>query len=303
MADSAPKVSVILTTRNRATLLRRAVKSVLGQTYVDFELLIVDDASTDSTADAVEAFKDERIRYIRRTVAGGGSAARNTGIEAAAGEYIAFLDDDDEWFPGKLEKQVSVMEKAPEDVGLVYTGVEIDGKGWNRGIERVMPVFKGDLRERLLRGSTIGSVSKVLARKECFFRAGMFDENLKSCQDWDMWLRIADFYRFDFVPEILARIHLHGEQISSNLGSMIPGRIMMVEKHMDRFRERPEILVIHLKRIGKLYCISGRWKEALRWFGRAVGVLPLEIFKIAAWCLFGLPGARRFARRSGFERY
>jgi len=303
MGNRPPKVSVLITTRNRPDLLGRAVESVLGQTYEDYELLIVDDASTDSTADAVEAFKDKRIRYVRRMVAGGGSAARNTGIKAAAGEYIAFLDDDDEWFPAKLEKQVAVIERAPKEVGLVYTGVEIDGKGWNRGLERVMPGARGDLRERLLRGSTIGSVSKVLARKECFFRAGMFDENLKSCQDWDMWLRIADFYRFDFVPEILARIHLHGEQISSNLGSMIPGRIMMVEKHMDRFRERPEILVIHLKRIGKLYCISGRWKEALRWFGRAVKVLPSEILKIIAWCVFGLRGARRFARRSGFERY
>ena len=118
-----PTVSVIIPTYNRAHLVDRAIQSVLNQTYKDFELIIVDDGSTDNTEDIIKEFqkKDERIKYIRHEENRGGSAARNTGIKAAKGEYIAFLDSDDEWLPIKLGRQISEFTNKSK-IALVYTG-------------------------------------------------------------------------------------------------------------------------------------------------------------------------------------
>ena len=117
MNGKTPKVSVIIPTYNRAHLVGRAIRSVLNQTYQDFEIIVVDDGSTDNTEEVVKSFNDPRIRYIRHEKNRGGSAACNTGIRAARGEYIAFQDSDDEWLPEKLEKQMQVFENTPTGVG------------------------------------------------------------------------------------------------------------------------------------------------------------------------------------------
>ena len=116
------KVSVIVPTHNRADYLSAAIESVLEQTFQDFELLVVDDASTDTTAALVSSFSDSRIKFIRLDMNRGGSAARNQGILSSRCDYIAFLDDDDAWTPEKLELQVELLDRAPAEVGAVYTG-------------------------------------------------------------------------------------------------------------------------------------------------------------------------------------
>jgi hypothetical protein len=165
-----------------------------------------------------------------------------------------------------------------------------------------LPEDRGDVHLRLLLGTTIGSPTPLI-RKTCFEKVGLFDQSLKSCQDWDMWKRISDHYEFDYVPEILAIGYRHEKQISSDFSSMIPGRTRMVEKHLAEFRRHPEILVIHLKRLGKMHCINGTWKEAIHWFGEALKVNPLEIFKIAAWCLFELPKVKWSSEEAKFRKY
>lgn len=135
IAKNNPKVSVIIPTYNRAHLIGRAIKSVLNQTYKDFEIIIVDDGSTDKTEEVVKDFKDERVRYIRREKNKGGSAARNTGIKAARGEYIAFQDSDDEWLPEKLEKQMKAFEAMAMAKPVIATKVSdlpeiLDRCGW-----------------------------------------------------------------------------------------------------------------------------------------------------------------------------
>ncbi|MBL8013660.1 MAG: hypothetical protein JNN05_07410 [Candidatus Omnitrophica bacterium] len=131
----------------------------------------------------------------------------------------------------------------------------------------------------------------------------MFDEELSSCQDWDMWLRIAKDFEFDFVPDVLTRIFVHGQQISTNFAALIPGRTRMVEKHWDEFKEHSEILVIHLKRLGKLHCLNGTWSQAPQWFAKAVEIRPIEIVKIAAWCLVELPFLKLFSNSRKFKRH
>jgi len=301
MNRNGPIVSVVIPTYNRANLLGRAVRSVLRQTFSDFELIVVDDASVDDTASVIDDFYDKRIKYTRHGSNLGAPAARNTGISNARGRYIGLLDDDDEWYPEKLEKQVLKFSQIPETVGLIYSGYEVresDG----RLLRTYFPEARGDVHLRLLLGTTIGSPTPLI-RKACFQKVGLFDESLKSCQDWDMWKRISDHYEFDCVPEILAIGYRHEKQISSDFASMIPGRTRMVEKHLAEFRRHPEILVIHLKRLGKMHCINGTWKEAIHWFRETLKINPLEILKIAAWCLFELPKVKWSSEEAKFRKY
>ena len=117
-----PKVSVVVLTHNRPDMLCRAVSSILNQTFQDFEIVLVDDASTDNTPEVVRGLGDARIKYIRHKENRGEAAAANTGVTSSSGEYIAFLHDDDEWLPEKLGQQVRLLESSPPTVGAVYTG-------------------------------------------------------------------------------------------------------------------------------------------------------------------------------------
>jgi len=294
-------VSVIIPTHNRAHLVGRAIDSVLQQTYGDTEVIVVDDASNDDTGKIASTFQDKRLRYIRHQINRGAPAARNTGITNSQGSFIGLLDDDDEWHPQKLAKQMQKFSEVAEKVGLIYTGHEVRGSDGGL-LQTYLPEARGDVRLRLLMGTTIGSPTPLI-RRACFEQVGLFDEDLKSCQDWDMWKRISEHYEFDYVPEILATNYLHKNQISADFSSMIPGRTRMVEKHWEEFREHPEILVIHLKRIGKMNFINGTWQEGLRWFHKAIKIAPLEIFKIVAWTIFELPRVKWSPREANFKRY
>src|SRR5215471_7855638 len=117
-----PKVSVIIPTHNRAEFLRSAITSVLNQTYQDFEIIVVDDASTDKTPEVVASFHDGKIKYIRHDANKGDAGSRNTGIRNSSGDFLAFLDDDDEWLPEKLQMQVGLLRNSRVKVGGVYTG-------------------------------------------------------------------------------------------------------------------------------------------------------------------------------------
>ncbi|NQT04137.1 MAG: glycosyltransferase [Planctomycetes bacterium] len=300
MNEKSPLVSVVIPTYNRENLVGRAIKSVLSQTFEDFELIVVDDASLDNTEEVIKRFQDSRIKYVQHQKNMGAPATRNTGIRMAKGAYIGLLDDDDEWLPTKLDKQVNRFKESSGRTGVVYSGFEVRDQN-GRIVQTTFPALRGNLYMRLLKRNMIGGSSMI--KSECFEKVGLFDRSLKSCQDWDMWLRISEYYEFDFVPEILSTIHLHGDQISSKYSSMIPGRTRMIQKHMDEFRKHPDILVIHLKRMGKLHCINGTWKEAVYWFRRALVVNPFEIIKIVAWCVLELPKIKMFSRERHFKRY
>ena len=209
-----PKVSVIIPTYNRDNYLYSAVKSVLNQTFEDFEIIVVDDASTDNTKQIIDKFDDKRIRYIRHKENKGGSAARNTGIKLSKGKFIAFLDDDDLWMPSKLEKQLDHINKNLE-IDAVYTGAwRINKSG--KIIRCNFPSLRGNIFPDILMKNCVGSCSMVLVRKECFNRIGLFDENLSAGQDWDMWIRLAKHYQFDYVNEPLVLYRVHEKRISTN---------------------------------------------------------------------------------------
>lgn len=210
-------ISVVIPTHNRADLLPKAIRSVQGQTWKDLEIIVVSDGSSDNTKDVVEtlAKEDDRIKFIEYYPAKGGNVARNTGIKNASGEYIAFLDDDDEFMSEKLEQQMAVMNANPQ-IGLVYTGVRV--LYVNEQIEyKTKARNAGNLRQEILLGNCIGTTSTVLVRTSVLLQAGMFDEKLKALQDYDLWIRVCQLCEIGCVPDEMINYYNYSgtKQISS----------------------------------------------------------------------------------------
>lgn len=225
-----PEVSVIIPTYNRANLLGRAVHSVLNQTFKDFELIIVDDYSTDNTEEIAGSWHDKRIRFIRHKENKGGPAARNTGIKNAQGDFIAFLDSDNEWLPQKLEKQIELFHNLPPSVGVVYAinrvvnDIKNETSVWDFNL-------RGNLYHDFLKSPFLDFITPVI-RRECFDKAGVMDEKVVAYQEWDTFLRISKCYEFDFVPDILAIYYVHKhETISKDNLVAATGYNYIVEKH------------------------------------------------------------------------
>ena len=222
-----PKVSVIIPTYNRAEFLRNAIDSVLAQTYHDFELLVVDDGSTDQTRELVAGYGDQLIALFQANR--GVSSARNLGIRAATGELVAFLDSDDAWLPEKLAWQVAIMDQHP-DLQLCHTE-EI----WIRRGVRVNPKKKhqkyaGYIFPYCLPLCVI-SPSSVMLRRTLFETVGYFDENLPACEDYDLWLRITKDYCVYFIEQpLLLKYGGHPDQLSRTHWGLDRFRIQAMEK-------------------------------------------------------------------------
>ena len=291
MPEKNPTVSVIIPTYNRAHLIGRAIQSVLNQTYQDFEIIIVDDGSTDDTEEVIKKFqrKDERIKYVKHEKNKGSSAARNTGIKLARGKYIAFQDSDDEWLPEKLEKQMRVFENAPERVGVIYTGYwRVEG---SKRIYIPSPKVKrkeGYIHDNLLEGNFVSTQTAVVKR-ECLQLAGMFDERLPRLQDWELFIRISKAYEFKCVDEPLVVSHFTPDSISANQATLIEGLTLILEKHSEDFRKDRRLLAKWQYSIGNLLCQSGRMDQGRDYLLRAVKSYPLNIkYLVTAFvALFG----------------
>jgi glycosyltransferase involved in cell wall biosynthesis len=222
-----PLTSVVIPTHNRAALLARAIRSVQAQTYDNLEIIVVDDLSTDNTRDIVQGFGDPRIRYIRHETNRGGSAARNTGIRAARGDVIAFLDDDDEWDPLKTEEQLQLLDRY-DAVMCMYS---IDGT-IVRSPERDIAVTLDELRRGLVRGA---SASALMVRSHVVKNI-MFDEKLPNCQDWDLCIGIAQKYSIGCLDKPLVRYNDgRHDRISNKITQLsaaeVERRMQMLEKH------------------------------------------------------------------------
>lgn len=195
MSD-VPLVSVVIPAYNRPEMLQEALENVLEQTYETFEVIVVDDGSPTSLEPVVADVDDERINYTRFDENQGANVARNEGIRQASGEYIAFLDDDDRWLPGKLEKQVELLEQSAT-ADIAYTGQQFineDGKETLRWV----PTEQGDLRKYLFKGGSIGTFSCLIVQKNIIQKAGFPDPELPVLQDYEWQLRLSQYA--EFVP-------------------------------------------------------------------------------------------------------
>jgi glycosyltransferase involved in cell wall biosynthesis len=272
-----PTVSVVIPTHNRDRFLKAAIQSVLNQTFQDFELIVVDDASTDRTVEVVQSFADPRITYIRHETNKGGAAARNNGIRNASGKYIAFLDDDDEWMKDKLRLQVHLIDRSPDKVGLIYTGYEVVDRDTGR-VRRVnIPTKRGDLSSELLLHNCLGSTSSALLKRNCLKNAGLFDEALPSFQDYDLWIRISRRYHFDYIELPLFKYHIHSTQIWTNPEAIVKGIAIMLSKYENDTNRMSKYFSHVLLRLGVLYCYASQTRKGRQAFLRAIRMYPFEI--------------------------
>ena len=212
-----PIVSIVIPAYDSANQLPEALDSVFKQTYQDFEIIVVDDGSTDDTRELLETYKN-RIIYLYQEN-GGPSKARNTGIRAAKGRYVAFLDADDHWLPPKLEQQIKLIESDPR-LGLVFSDAKyfdgeppMDGSYWKqRGCYDEMIAESRMIRNAFGKLMKINFImpSTALVKKECFDKSGLFDESLRYVEDKDMWLRISRHYSMACIPYPLVKRRVHG---------------------------------------------------------------------------------------------
>lgn len=185
-----PEVSVVIPTYDRAGTILRAVRSALGQTHRDLEVVVVDDGGSDRTPELLAALGDPRLRLLRHDRNRGAAAARNTGIAAACGPFVAFLDSDDEWLPRKLEVQLAALRAAPAEAAVSCHGVHMHLL--DHGIEREQPLEPSeDWFLRLVLDCDLSPGTTLLARREAFVRIGPLDETLPRFEDWDWLLRYA----------------------------------------------------------------------------------------------------------------
>lgn len=269
-------ISVIISTHKREpSIVSRAIDSVLRQTFRNIEIIVVDDSPSDyplreNIASAVREYSaatpDIPITYYAHEKNRGACAARNTGIRHAKGEYIACLDDDDEWLPTKLEKQMQVMETS--GAALVYCGCICKNDITGTETERKTEYCRGKVFYKLLYHNFIDSTSIPLIHKECLNAVGGFDEMMQSAQDSDLWIRIAEKYSVDYVAEPLVVYHEHGgEQITSNPEKRINGLERLNQKYERYLMADKKLWHRRHIFITPYYALSGDKGKALKtWF-------------------------------------
>ena len=297
--ENKPEVSVVITTYKRPGKLGRAIKSVLDQSLEDWELIIVDDNNADSPFRAeTEVFMatylgDSRIRYIKHEKNSGAPAARNTGIKAAVGTYIALLDDDDEFESTKLEKQLALFKSSDlENLGVVYCKNRyLDETG--SVIRYSVAKVRGDVfKYQMVRN--VGITSTLMIKKAVIEHAGYF-HNIVCAQEYELLLRIfALGYTADFVDEFLSNVYIHdGERITTG-EKVIQGRLHIFQEKQEYFhlltpREQKTVEHLHYLAMFREYILLKDYKQARSYWKKAVATKPQDPLNYIEGLSFVIP--------------
>lgn len=284
-------VSVVITTCKRSwKIVLRAVDSVLAQTYKDIELFVVDDSPNSyelrqEVANQLNRYMecDPRLHYIQHEKCKGACAARNTGLALAKGTYIAFLDDDDEWLPNKLEKQLEVFAKGDVNLAVVYCQYLYF---YESRQEEMIPYrnFKsfqrGMIFDTLIFQNYVASTSFPLIKTASLREVGGFDELMLSCQDYDVWLRLAERYAFDYVEEPLVRYHIHpAESIGKNPQKRVRGQERLNEKNKVYLATHREAAWARYLILVRMYAENKELHRSMKTWCMAVKKGPAHIVK------------------------
>ncbi|PTU32923.1 glycosyltransferase family 2 protein [Stenotrophobium rhamnosiphilum] len=271
--STMPKVSVIIPTFNRAHILGRAIASVLGQTYSDLELIVVDDGSSDGTAALIQTFPDPRLRYVQQPRNLGVSAARNRGIAEARGEWLAFLDSDDLWLPQKLDRQFAALSGV-DCVASYCSLLRMDGK-----ISIEVPF--GDVGSNsgpkpwpslLMDG--IWCTQTWLVPKRVVIEAGQFDERMKIWEDWDLLLRIALLGPIHHLPEVLVHSTVSHDSLVGQHQNRPTSLRILQQKHAELFSRDATVAAHHIYTRARFELLYGDWMQGWRALARVIVLQP-----------------------------
>lgn len=270
-------VTAIITTHHReAEIIERALKSVLQQTYKNIEVIIVNDAPNFSGNSNIEKmlkkYSSYPIRYVMNTRMAGACASRNMGIDLANGQFVALLDDDDEWLPSKISDMISIMT---DDIGLVYSSYDNikNGKVYPRS---KTTTYDGNVHEKLLYGNFIGGCSIPLIRKNIICEAGGFDEKMPSAQDIDAWLRISKLCKVKYLDKDLVHYYVSDVAITSNINGRIAGWERLIKKYETDFNENLDALCIWNYNIIETEIAFGQFKKAIKKYNQVRKYMPYK---------------------------
>ncbi len=263
-------VSVIIPVYNRERTIVRSVRSVLGQSITDFEVIVVDDCSEDALEKELKAINDERLRYIRLNQRSGACVARNRGVAEAAGEYIAFQDSDDEWFPDKLEKQMKALEENGADICFcmlrrhyVSESNNNDNNTEDSKSGRVVlwpetaPKSNTFMDHVTLRRKSYASTQTIIAKREVFDEA-LFDPGVIKSQDYDWMIRASRNHCVYFLAEALVEQYLQPDSISmGGYSKFVDSRLYLIKKYEDICREDREFKIHLLRQLAHYKSLAG----------------------------------------------
>lgn len=274
-----PLVTVIVTTHKREpALVVRAVLSVCNQTYHHLEVIVVDDSPNDyaermSVHDAIVHIGDRRITYLFNDRNMGACASRNRAIENSAGEFIMYVDDDDELIPDCIEKRLEQF--TTPQIGLVYSDCYTIDEEKNERKRTNQAKHTGMVFDELIKENFIYAFPMM--RRECFETCGLFDVNMQAAQDYEMWLRIAKQYEITYVDEPLAIVHLHrGERISKNPSKKIQGLERIGEIYADYLAAHPTAAYVRTIKLVPFYIRLGNKRKAWELYFSAIKICPFE---------------------------
>lgn len=219
-------ISIIIPSFNRASTIKRSIESVLNQSYKELEVIIVDDNSKDNTKEIVESINDSRVRYIRHDKNYGANVARNTGVNNARGELVAFQDSDDEWINNKLEIQIEEMKLYDADIVSCAINKFVGSQ------KLIIPnriIDDSKIQKEILYGNFI-SGQTILGKRECFLEEA-FDEELPRLQEWELMIRLCKKYKIHFVNKPLVNVYLQDDSISSKPEKAIVALKYIMKKH------------------------------------------------------------------------
>ena len=284
-----PLVSVVIPAYNAASFITRTIESVIEQTYRELEILIVDDGSCDRTPQIVQAYaqKDARVKLLQQANAGV-AAARNFGIRAAKGEFVAPIDADDVWHPKAMTKIMAEFLAGSPDLGVVYTwSADIDEHNQQTGGFHAAEV-DGDVYKTLICHNFLGNASSTVIRKTCLDKVGGYDRQLKAkgaqgCEDWDLYLRLAEQYKFGVVPEFLVGYRKVLGSMSGDFRQMAKSQRIMLDAVQQKHPEIPSFLYRLSRSSFYLYLAhqcdhSSHVRGTLFWLRQAVKIDPITPF-------------------------
>ncbi len=255
------KVSVVIPTYNREKTIVRSIQSVLDQTYTNLELLVIDDGSTDGTADIVKSIKDDRIKYILLNENKGPANARNLGVQMAEGAWIAFQDSDDCWHDDKLEIQMNYAKEHPEYsmIYCIYNAIVYDGEQFQVPPKPWPEVMEGYMMNSLLEGNGIGAPT-MLIKKTAFVEAGGFDTSYNCFEDWEFVLRFSKRFQIGFVKKALIDCYISNSGVSSNVEAHYDARCRILGQYKEEMIQAG-VLERVVKDISLRALNSGIYKE------------------------------------------